>query len=478
MLPRAGGRAPLPEAAAIAHVIDTRRPDLVASLHNCDTGGAFLLAAQGHPLLAPVLTRAANRSRIPIADHPSDALDWPSSGHGTFTIPPPDQIRPAPPGTSSIHYAHELGARYALMPEVPMWASRPHALPADQAARQLEDAAAILTRLTQQAELPTDGPFGAALADALRGMPLTAGVYRAHPDAGAGQDLAYLLPLRASGMLLRTLDPLLASGAGRLDAVRALTEEYFRQWLDAAEAALCPEPLPLHRTAGLQLDVILGALALLGEQGPQQALAAETGATRHHPVAHAPAVPANALASSAPLSPSPEEHPVTHSGTDYNRPGQRRIGCLALIRNTGGDVLLVKPSYKEGHILVGGGAQPDEEPHHAAYREAVEETGLTQLTIDGLLLVDYIPANPTSGSVEGYNLVFDAGEITDDAAITLPAGLPGQQPELTDWVFCPPDQLDTYCEPYQARRITQALAALDYPSRRGLCIEGFPANVN
>ncbi|MEU8889850.1 NUDIX hydrolase [Streptomyces sp. NPDC048442] len=166
---------------------------------------------------------------------------------------------------------------------------------------------------------------------------------------------------------------------------------------------------------------------------------------------------------------------MTHADTDYHRPGQRRIGALALIRNTRGEVLLVNPSCKDGHILVGGGALPDEEPQHAAYREAVEETGLTQLHVGDLLLVDYIPANPTNGAVEGYNFVFDAGTISDDDAIVLPAGLPGQEPELTSWVFCPPDQLDTYCLPYQARRITEALAALAHPSRRGLRIEGMSA---
>ncbi|WP_433549185.1 NUDIX domain-containing protein [Streptomyces sp. CA-294286] len=184
------------------------------------------------------------------------------------------------------------------------------------------------------------------------------------------------------------------------------------------------------------------------------------------------------------VNPSNEEgHVLVGTGprpsdADYSHPGRRHIGCLALIRNTGGEVLLVNPSYEEGHVLVGGGARPDEEAQHAAYRAAVEETGLTQLTIGDLLLVDYSPANPKTGSVEGYHLVFDAGVVTDDAAITLPAGLPGQQPEFTSWVFCSPDQLDTYCEPSQARRITQALAALAHPSRRGLRTEGMPVNAS
>ncbi|WP_433547142.1 NUDIX domain-containing protein [Streptomyces sp. CA-294286] len=167
---------------------------------------------------------------------------------------------------------------------------------------------------------------------------------------------------------------------------------------------------------------------------------------------------------------------MPHTDTDYTRPGHRRIGCLALIRNPAGDVLIVHPTNKEGAQLVGGGAKPNEAPHHAAYREAVEETGLTSLVIGDLLVVDYIPAaNAETGSVEGYNLVFDAGVIEHNTQITLPPAEEGREPELSGWTFCPPFTLDGFCAPYQARRIREALNALADPSRRGLRIEGLPA---
>ena len=165
---------------------------------------------------------------------------------------------------------------------------------------------------------------------------------------------------------------------------------------------------------------------------------------------------------------------MAHSDTDYARPGHRRIGALLLIRNESGNVLLVSPSYREGDQLVGGGAAPGESPHEAAYREAVEETGLHGLTVGALLLVDHIPANAETGAVEGYNFVFDGGVIPATTKITLPVGLPGQEPELTGWSFCPPAALDEFCRPYQARRIRAALDALNDSSQRGLRIEGRP----
>ncbi|WP_329321570.1 NUDIX domain-containing protein [Streptomyces sp. NBC_01262] len=49
---------------------------------------------------------------------------------------------------------------------------------------------------------------------------------------------------------------------------------------------------------------------------------------------------------------------MAHADTDNAHPGHRRIGALVLIRDASGHVLLVKPTYKEGWQLVGGGARP------------------------------------------------------------------------------------------------------------------------
>lgn len=163
---------------------------------------------------------------------------------------------------------------------------------------------------------------------------------------------------------------------------------------------------------------------------------------------------------------------MTHSDTDYAQPGHRRIGALVLIRNASGHVLLVKPSYKEGWHLVGGGALPNELPHRAARREALEETGLADLVPGDLLITDYMRANPATSAVEGVNFVFDGGTVPDDTVITLPTAKAGEEPELIDWAFVPADRLADYCMPYQMRRVAEALAALADPKRRGYRVEG------
>ncbi|MFM9538661.1 NUDIX domain-containing protein [Streptomyces turgidiscabies] len=163
---------------------------------------------------------------------------------------------------------------------------------------------------------------------------------------------------------------------------------------------------------------------------------------------------------------------MAHADTDYAQPARRRCGALLLIRNQAGDVLLVRPSYREGWILPGGGALPNEAPHQAALREGAEETGLGDLELGPLLITDYIRASGDGSAAEGINLVFDGGTVSDDTTITLPTARPGEQPELTEWAFVPPGRLAEYCMPYQHRRITQALAALADPAQRGYRVRG------
>ncbi|MEU2725710.1 NUDIX hydrolase [Streptomyces smyrnaeus] len=163
-----------------------------------------------------------------------------------------------------------------------------------------------------------------------------------------------------------------------------------------------------------------------------------------------------------------------HTDHDNQQPGHRRVGALLLIRNLGGDVLLVKPSYREHWQLVGGGVRPNELPPHAALREGAEEIGIADLEVGDLLVVDHIAANPGSGAVEGLNFVFDGGVLPGDAPIILPDPAPGEEPELTDWKFVPRTQLTYYCNPVQHRRICEALAALADPSQRAYLAEGRP----
>ncbi|MFF0345533.1 NUDIX domain-containing protein [Kribbella sp. NPDC004875] len=87
----------------------------------------------------------------------------------------------------------------------------------------------------------------------------------------------------------------------------------------------------------------------------------------------------------------------------------------ALIRDRGGRILFLEPTYKPTLDIPGGIVEPNESPYDACRREVQEEIGL-DLAIGRLLVVDWVPAHgPWSDSLA---FVFDGG-VLDDAPLTL-----------------------------------------------------------
>src|SRR6266550_3624674 len=112
---------------------------------------------------------------------------------------------------------------------------------------------------------------------------------------------------------------------------------------------------------------------------------------------------------------------MMHADTDWENPPGRRIGCLAIIRNPQGAVLLENTSYRDYWQLPGGGALADETPADACAREVYEETGLNPesgFKVGSSLVVDYVPRSKTHA--EGLNFVFDGGIIPEETPLTLP----------------------------------------------------------
>ncbi|GLF97478.1 NUDIX hydrolase [Streptomyces yaizuensis] len=143
-----------------------------------------------------------------------------------------------------------------------------------------------------------------------------------------------------------------------------------------------------------------------------------------------------------------------HGPPEQTKP-RRRIGAVVLVQDPAGRILLVKPTYKPGWQLPGGGARAGEAVTDAAARELAEETGL-RLRVSRFLVLDQVPANPDTGSAEGFNVVCDGGTLTP--AETEAAAIPDTaRAELEDLRWVPPAQLGEYVRPYQERRIRAAL---------------------
>ena len=130
-------------------------------------------------------------------------------------------------------------------------------------------------------------------------------------------------------------------------------------------------------------------------------------------------------------------------------------GCL--LRNDAGDVLLVKPTYKEGWEIPGGMVEDDESPLAALRRELREELGeevAAAIVELRFVCVDY--RTPGAATGDAYRFLFDGGVLDDGVVeqVRLPAD------ELSDWRFVSVAQLDAYAVPVLAQRLRSAIAGV------------------
>jgi 8-oxo-dGTP pyrophosphatase MutT (NUDIX family) len=74
----------------------------------------------------------------------------------------------------------------------------------------------------------------------------------------------------------------------------------------------------------------------------------------------------------------------------YGNLPKKHIGAVVLLFNEAHQLLLIKPTYKEGWSIPGGGVEQDETPKTTAVREVKEEVGLDLKDVV-LICVAYTP---------------------------------------------------------------------------------------
>jgi 8-oxo-dGTP diphosphatase len=125
--------------------------------------------------------------------------------------------------------------------------------------------------------------------------------------------------------------------------------------------------------------------------------------------------------------------------------------AAALITAPSGDVLLVKPNYRDHWSLPGGILEDAEAPEDGCAREVREEIGL-DLPIGPLLTVHWIaPTGERPKPMIAF--IFDGGVLADFSGIVL------QESELDDFRLVPPSDLGEYLPGHMAARISGALRA-------------------
>ena len=125
--------------------------------------------------------------------------------------------------------------------------------------------------------------------------------------------------------------------------------------------------------------------------------------------------------------------------------------AAALITSPSGDVLLVKPNYRELWSLPGGILEEGEAPHEGCAREVREELGLS-VPVGRLLAVDWVaPEGLRPRPLVAF--LFDGGVLAESSPIVL------QEEELDAFRFVPPPALGEHLPPHMTVRVRAALRA-------------------
>ncbi len=125
------------------------------------------------------------------------------------------------------------------------------------------------------------------------------------------------------------------------------------------------------------------------------------------------------------------------------------MGAGCLFFDEQGNVLLVKPTYKPGWEIPGGGVEKNESPKQCCQREIQEELGLER-KIGKLLVVDY--NNETDEKTESLMFIFDGGSLTSSEIKSIHLG----QDELSEFQFFAADTLPKDMVPALRNRVLMA----------------------
>ncbi|HEX8007494.1 MAG TPA: NUDIX hydrolase [Trebonia sp.] len=125
--------------------------------------------------------------------------------------------------------------------------------------------------------------------------------------------------------------------------------------------------------------------------------------------------------------------------------------AAALITSPAGEVMLVKPNYRELWSLPGGILEDGEPPEEGCAREVREEIGL-DLAMGPLLALHWIaPAGLRPKPLIAF--VFDGGVLSDFSQVVL------QEDEIDEFCLVPPSELAEYLPAHIASRVAGAIGA-------------------
>lgn len=136
----------------------------------------------------------------------------------------------------------------------------------------------------------------------------------------------------------------------------------------------------------------------------------------------------------------------------YQNLPKKRIAAGALILNDKGQMLLVKPTYKETWEVPGGITEFNESPRACVEREIKEELGL-DIAIAQLLCLDYVADLPEKG--DSLQMIFDGGVLSDQQIKLIKL----EVKELSEYRFFDPENINVIFKDKLRFRVKKALEA-------------------
>lgn len=131
----------------------------------------------------------------------------------------------------------------------------------------------------------------------------------------------------------------------------------------------------------------------------------------------------------------------------------------ALIPNPEGEILILKPSYREGWNIPGGIIEAGESPVSGLIREIREETGLVCVEISQCAVVDHQWVDEGGYMRDSLHFVFHATPLPN----TLCRQISVDGEEIIDWRFVRPEEALDLCQPELAARMRFALTERGFP---------------
>lgn len=137
---------------------------------------------------------------------------------------------------------------------------------------------------------------------------------------------------------------------------------------------------------------------------------------------------------------------------DWEKLPRKTLSAPALFLNNAGQILILKPTYREGWNLPGGFIELDESPSEGCRREVIEEIGLAK-DFNQLACVMYV--KKARNGKETFRFIFWGGVLTAEEIKNIKL----QTEEISEFKFIDPKEADAYFGPRFNQLIEPAIQA-------------------